>query len=82
MDRAGVRKEIQTFMDQYYAREDGAGDGAEMYDIDSFTMVQLVLYLEDKFNIVILEELHGFSGGDFDAFAEFVAAAYQENDAA
>ncbi|WP_233104072.1 hypothetical protein [Streptomyces flavofungini] len=69
-------------MDQYYAREEGAADGAEMYDIDSFTMVQLVLYLEDKFNIVILEELHGFGGGDFDAFAAFVATAGQENDAA
>ncbi|GGO60265.1 acyl carrier protein [Streptomyces lasiicapitis] len=83
MDRAAaVRKEIQNFMDQYYAREDGASEGADMFDIDSFTVVQLVLYLEDKFDIVILEELHGFVGGDFDAFATFVAATGQEHDAA
>ncbi|WP_030572718.1 hypothetical protein [Streptomyces aureocirculatus] len=83
MDRAAaVRQEIQNFMDQYYAREEGATEGAEMYDIDSFTMVQLVLYLEDKFDVVILEELHDFAGGDFDAFAAFVATSGRENDAA
>ncbi|MFE7135995.1 hypothetical protein ACFVIM_34610 [Streptomyces sp. NPDC057638] len=74
MDRTSVRKEIQGFLDQFYAGDGVTADQVGMHDLDSFTVIQLVLHLEDVLNVVILEEMHGFEGGDFDAFADFVVA--------
>ncbi|MFC4534472.1 hypothetical protein [Sphaerisporangium dianthi] len=44
----------------------------ELTDLDSFTMVQLILNLEDKLGIVVLEKVPEFQGKTFDELADFI----------
>jgi acyl carrier protein len=41
-------------------------------DLDSFSIVQLILSLEDYFLVPLLEEIHTFEGRTFEDLAEFV----------
>ncbi|MBR8745257.1 hypothetical protein [Nocardiopsis sp. MG754419] len=70
-DVATVRLKIQEIVDEVTAETGGV---VHMSDLDSFGLVQLVLNLEAEFDVVILEELHGFTGTDFDDLAAFVVA--------
>lgn len=75
LDKDAVKAQIHAFIERYYTqKEEDETDRVEMSDLDSFTLIQLLLYLEDTFDIVVLEELHTFSGGDFDEFASFVVS--------
>lgn len=44
----------------------------ELSDLDSFTIVETVVALEDAFGVAILPEIGAFSGGTFDELADFV----------
>lgn len=43
-----------------------------MSDLDSYTVVQLVLAIEDNYDVVLLEAIAEFSGESFEEFADFV----------
>ncbi|OKJ20197.1 hypothetical protein AMK21_17675 [Streptomyces sp. CB00316] len=62
---------MRTFIERYYAQDRDA-DSVKMSDLDSFTLIQLLLHIEDALDIVVLEELHNFRGGGFDEFSAFV----------
>ncbi|MFD7914889.1 hypothetical protein ACFV30_29900 [Streptomyces sp. NPDC059752] len=44
----------------------------ELRELDSFSMVQVVLDLENSLEVKVLEELEGFSGATFRELAEYV----------
>ena len=45
----------------------------EMSDLDSFSIVQLLLALEDVYNVSLLEDMADFSGESFEELTEFIA---------
>ncbi|MER7111550.1 hypothetical protein [Streptomyces sp. NPDC000229] len=45
----------------------------ELLDLDSFSMVQVLLDLENELDMKILEELEGFEGRTFREIAEHIA---------
>ncbi|MFJ9641457.1 hypothetical protein [Streptomyces sp. NPDC101178] len=71
LDEASVKAQIRIFLERYYAEEKDP-DEVKLGDLDSFTLIQLLLHIEDAFDIVVLEELHNFRGGGFDEFSGFV----------
>lgn len=44
-----------------------------MEDLDSFSVVQLVLALEDHYSAMLLEEITSFKGKTFEDLADFIA---------
>ncbi|WP_017587961.1 hypothetical protein [Nocardiopsis ganjiahuensis] len=44
-----------------------------MSDLDSFSIVQLLLALEDVYNVSLLEDMAEFSGESFEELTEFIA---------
>ena len=44
-----------------------------MSDLDSFSIVQLVLALEEIYDVMLLEEISSFSGESFEELAAFIA---------
>ncbi|MEE2041632.1 hypothetical protein Q8791_30865 [Nocardiopsis sp. CT-R113] len=51
---------------------------SQMSDLDSFSIVQLVLALEDVYNVSILEDMSEFSGESFEDLTQFIAERIQE----
>ncbi|GAA1439535.1 hypothetical protein [Nocardiopsis tropica] len=51
---------------------------SQMSDLDSFSIVQLVLALEDVYNVSILEDMSEFSGESFEDLTLFIAERIQE----
>ncbi|MBP2473514.1 acyl carrier protein [Crossiella equi] len=47
---------------------------ADLGDLDSFSVVQLILSLEDCFQVSLLEEMPAFEGRSFAELAEFLLA--------
>ncbi|ADH70092.1 MULTISPECIES: hypothetical protein [Nocardiopsis] len=47
-------------------------------DLDSFSIVQLVLALEDVYNVSLLEDMSEFTGSSFEDLAGFVAERIRE----
>ncbi|GLU50019.1 hypothetical protein [Nocardiopsis ansamitocini] len=43
-----------------------------MTDLDSFAVVQLILTLEDNYDVMLLEEIPSFSGETFEDLADFI----------
>lgn len=43
-----------------------------MSDLDSFSIVQLLLALEDIYDVMLLEEISSFSGESFEDLATFI----------
>ncbi|WP_223167470.1 hypothetical protein [Nonomuraea sp. SYSU D8015] len=50
-----------------------------MDDLDSFSVVQLILTLEDIYDVRLLEDMHAFEGETFDDLADFVALRISQN---
>ncbi len=48
--------------------------GLRLSDVDSFTVVEMVLALEDRLGIPLLAQLGEFAGTTFGEFAEFVVS--------
>ncbi len=46
---------------------------SKMDDLDSFSVVQLILTLEDIYDVRLLEDMQQFEGKTFDDLADFVA---------
>ncbi|MFI0979450.1 hypothetical protein ACH4SP_20930 [Streptomyces sp. NPDC021093] len=53
----------------------------ELRDLDSFSMVQVVLDLENSLDVKVLEELEGFDGRTFRELAELVEELAERKDA-
>jgi len=49
-----------------------AGDGIELSDLDSFTIVEMVIALEDRFSVPLLLEIGQFTGTTFAELADFI----------
>jgi len=48
-------------------------EGMTLADLDSFSVVQLVLSLEDAYSVELLEDIAEFNGRTFEELGEFVA---------
>jgi hypothetical protein len=48
------------------------GDGVELSDLDSFTIVETLIALEDLLGVPLLVEIGEFTGATFDELADFV----------
>jgi len=48
-------------------------EGMTLADLDSFSVVQLVLSLEDAYSVELLEDIAEFNGRTFEELEEFVA---------
>ncbi|WP_067974837.1 hypothetical protein [Nocardiopsis trehalosi] len=44
-----------------------------MADLDSFSVVQLLLALEDSYDVTLLEDFASFGGTSFEDLADFIA---------
>ncbi|MFK0295381.1 hypothetical protein ACIQU6_33605 [Streptomyces sp. NPDC090442] len=51
----------------------------ELRDLDSFSMVQVLLDLENELELKVLEELEGFEGRTFREIAEHIAGIAERN---
>ncbi|KUL55240.1 hypothetical protein ADL22_01310 [Streptomyces sp. NRRL F-4489] len=51
----------------------------ELRDLDSFSMVQVLLDLENELEMKVLEELEGFEGRTFREIAEHIAGIAERN---
>ncbi|SDR36726.1 hypothetical protein SAMN05428945_1401 [Streptomyces sp. 2224.1] len=51
----------------------------ELRDLDSFSMVQVLLDLENELGMKVLEELEGFEGRTFREIAEHIAEVAHRN---
>lgn len=49
-------------------------DPSELGTLDSFSVILLILALEDTYGVPLLEDMAGFDGKDFDDLADFVIA--------
>lgn len=45
----------------------------DMNDLGSFAVVQLVLLLEDTYDVLLMEDMPSFAGSSFEDLADFVA---------
>lgn len=48
-------------------------DGMDLMDLDSFSVVQLILSLEDSYSVDLLDDMSSFEGQSLDDLALFVA---------
>ncbi|NKZ01369.1 hypothetical protein [Nocardiopsis alborubida] len=79
MDKETVHQEVVRFAESIMEPEDVSGK-IEFGDLDSFSFVQLVLHVEDKFGIVLLERMLEFNGFSFDELSVFVCSIAAEQD--
>ncbi|QVQ51829.1 hypothetical protein J4H86_24195 [Spiractinospora alimapuensis] len=77
-DQSEVLAEIEQFVKESL---NTAGDGdlaTNIHDLDSFSVVRLLLHLERAFDVSVLEELPNFEGVEFAELAEFVVRAAEQ----
>lgn len=79
------RDKIHTYSTEFAAgllaaratNEDGqpaqvTASAIELSDLDSFTIVEMLVALEDTFGVSLLQEMGAFTGGTFGELADFV----------
>jgi acyl carrier protein len=52
-----------------------------IWDVDSFTLLQLLVTLEDEFRVAILARIDQFEGDSVDDFVDFIAGGVAAADA-
>jgi acyl carrier protein len=89
------RDKIHTYSTEFAAGQlaeraaNGNGEPAqisasaiELSDLDSFTIVEMLVALEDTFGVSLLQEMGAFTGGTFGELADFVVRCSAGADAA
>lgn len=70
-DSRAIRDEVLAAAGR--SRQGTTASSLLLSDLDSFSVVEIIVTLEDRIGISLLAELDQFSGTTIDDFAEFVA---------
>ncbi|GHC96513.1 hypothetical protein GCM10007079_49270 [Nocardiopsis terrae] len=70
-DKDDVRTRIVEFLGEIYPDRDDISITLRMTDLDSFGIVQLLLALEEHYDVAVLEEMSRFQGEGLEQFADF-----------
>ncbi|GLX23052.1 MULTISPECIES: hypothetical protein [Streptomyces] len=84
LDNETVAEETPTFIEEFTelirrtaavicAEQPDVPEPEELRDLDSFSMVQVLLDLENELDLKVLEGLEGFNGRTFQEIAEHIA---------
>jgi hypothetical protein len=76
-----MEKVVRTTAEMICAEQPDVPKPDSLYDLDSFSMVQILLELENTLQMKLLERLDGFEGTTFRDVGEFIIRMAQEDDA-
>lgn len=71
-DRSEIIAEIERFVKESLNVTAEGAVPKDIHDLDSFSVVRLLLHLERTFDLTVLEELPNFQGVKFDELADFM----------
>ncbi|MCK9868097.1 hypothetical protein AB0M72_14215 [Nocardiopsis dassonvillei] len=75
LDRDETKKYAELFLRETWEGEGGDDALPELKSLDSFTVVQLILAVEERFDVTILEQMQEFKGTTLDDFVDFFVKA-------
>ncbi|MBK1787881.1 hypothetical protein [Prauserella cavernicola] len=74
LDKAEVTERVRETARTICAEQPDMPEPKTLKDLDSFSFVQVVLELENSYQVKVLEDLENFSGDQFEDLAEFILA--------
>lgn len=77
-DRQTIRSEVLAAAAQ--SRKAEAGPGMLLSDLDSFSVVEMIVTLEDRIGVSLLADLDQFSGTTINDFVDFAADRVKHTD--